>query len=170
MVILINHIPFQFNPIQSRKSKPRASLTAVGGGKKRHCSCKSAKVHGIRRHAPTHIQLSRKYIFFAVQVCPPSPRKKAKTLAPFARVVHGSSVPDPFYAPSLPNSAVQSAFRFKSSPDTVGLDPLMARVKSLTVKGGSRSCSESTSIQVISMAPGSPGEQGVSFSAPSTWT
>jgi hypothetical protein len=30
--------------------------------------------------------------------------------------------------------------------------------------------SESTSVQDISIAPGSPGEQGVSFSAPSTIT
>jgi hypothetical protein len=46
----------------------------------------------------------------------------------------------------------------------------MARMKSLTVRGGSRSCSDSMSTQVISMAPVSPGEQGVSFSSPSTLT
>ncbi len=46
----------------------------------------------------------------------------------------------------------------------------MARMKSLTVRGGSRSCSDSISTQVISMAPTSPGEQGVNFSTPSTLT
>ena len=74
------------------------------------------------------------------------------------------------YAPSLPNSAVQSEFLFKSSPETVGLEALIARMKSFTTSGGSSSFSESTSTHVISIAPASPGEQGVSFSSPSTIT
>jgi hypothetical protein len=47
---------------------------------------------------------------------------------------------------------------------------LIALTKSLTDNGGSRSWSVSTSTQVISVAPASPGEQGVSFSLPSTVT
>lgn len=46
----------------------------------------------------------------------------------------------------------------------------MARIKSLTARGGSRSFAESTSTQVISRAPLSPGEHGVSSSSPSTVT
>lgn len=43
----------------------------------------------------------------------------------------------PSYAPSLPNSFVHSALRFKSSPLTVGLEALIALTKSLTLRGGS---------------------------------
>ena len=43
------------------------------------------------------------------------------------------------YAPSLPNSFVQSALLLRSSPLTVGLDALIALMKSLTLSGGSRS-------------------------------
>ena len=41
----------------------------------------------------------------------------------------------------------------------------MALTKSLTCRGGSSSWSVSTCVQFISNAPGSPGEQGVSFSS-----
>lgn len=80
------------------------------------------------------------------------------------------SFPPDDYAPSLPNSAVHSSLLLISSCDTVGLDPLIAFSKSFLSKGGSRSCSLSTSVHVISSAPGSPGEHGVSFSSPSTVT
>ena len=73
-------------------------------------------------------------------------------------------------APSLPNSFVHSAFLARSLPLTVGLAVLMALTKSFTFRGGSSSFSESTSTQVISTAPLSPGEQGVNFSSPSTVT
>lgn len=75
------------------------------------------------------------------------------------------------HAPSLPNSFVQSSLRLISSCETVGRAPLTALTKSFSWRGGSRSLSESTSVQVISIAPASPGEQGVSFSmSPSiTW-
>lgn len=73
-------------------------------------------------------------------------------------------------APSLPNSLVQSVLLWISSCETVGLAPLMALMKSFTWRGGSSSLSESTSVQDISMAPASPGEQGVSFSMPSDMT
>lgn len=43
------------------------------------------------------------------------------------------------YAPSLPNSMVQSEFLFRSSPLTVGREALIALTKSLTLSGGSRS-------------------------------
>jgi hypothetical protein len=76
-----------------------------------------------------------------------------------------------YQAPSLPNSAVHSSFRERSSWLTVGRAALTALMKSLITSGGSRSLSESTSTQDISMAPLSPGEHGVSFStSPSrTW-
>lgn len=73
-------------------------------------------------------------------------------------------------APSEPNSAVQARDLSKSSLLTVGLLALTALMKSLTTKGGSSSISDSTSTHVISMAPSAPGEQGVSFSCPSTVT
>lgn len=44
-----------------------------------------------------------------------------------------------FYAPSLPNSWVQSAFLSKSALLTVGLEALIALMKSLTRSGGSNS-------------------------------
>lgn len=74
------------------------------------------------------------------------------------------------YAPSLPNSCVHSMFLSRSVLLTVGLDALMAFMKSFTLSGGSSSCSDSTSVHDISIAPASPGEQGVSFSSPSTVT
>lgn len=67
------------------------------------------------------------------------------------------------YAPSLPNSSVHSAFLFKSSCDTVGLDDLIDLIKSLKSTIGSRSSSVDTASQVISIASGSPGEQGVTL-------
>ena len=76
----------------------------------------------------------------------------------------------PFQAPSLPNSAVHSSLFLISSAETVGLALLIALMKSLTCSGGSSSLSESTSVHDISIAPLSPGEQGVSFSWPSTLT
>lgn len=69
-----------------------------------------------------------------------------------------------FHAPSLPNSAVHSSLLLMSSMLTVGRAPFTALTKSFSVKGGSSSLSESTSVHVISIAPGSPGEHGVSFS------
>lgn len=81
-------------------------------------------------------------------------------------LVYGSEKKD--YAPSLPNSAVHSAFRSKSSLLTVGRDALIALMKSLTRNGGSASCSPSSSVQDISFACGSPGEQGVHFWVPSS--
>lgn len=75
-----------------------------------------------------------------------------------------------FYAPSLPNSSVHSEFLFRSSCDTVGLDDLTDLTKSLKSTMGSRSSSVVTASQVISIASGSPGEQGVTFRAPSTIT
>lgn len=74
------------------------------------------------------------------------------------------------HAPSLPNSLVHSSFLFRSSWLTVGRELRTALMKSLITSGGSSSWSDSTSIQDISIAPASPGEQGVSFSAPSTIT
>ncbi len=74
------------------------------------------------------------------------------------------------HAPSLPNSAVHSSLLRRSSIETVGRAVLTALTKSLSVNEGSSSLSDSTSVHVISMASGSPGEQGVSFSWPSTVT
>src|SRR5690242_19774728 len=74
------------------------------------------------------------------------------------------------YAPSLPNSFVQSAFFVRSSPLTVGLLLLIALTKSRTRSGGSSSSSPSRSVQDFSTACGSPGEQGVHFVTLSTWT
>ena len=74
------------------------------------------------------------------------------------------------HAPSLPNSRVHSEFLVRSSPLTVGREFLTALMKSLRTRGGSKSWSASTLSQLISTAPASPGEQGVSFSAPSTRT
>ena len=74
------------------------------------------------------------------------------------------------YAPSLPNSFVQSAFRFKSSPLTVGREALIALMKSFTLRGGSRSWSPSRSVQDLTSARASPGEHGVHFVSPSTST
>lgn len=74
------------------------------------------------------------------------------------------------YAPSLPNSFVQSSFLVRSSWLTVGRAAFTALMKSRITSGGSRSFSDSTSTQDISVAPSSPGEHGVSFSAPSTTT
>lgn len=77
---------------------------------------------------------------------------------------------DTFYDPSLPNCSVHSEFLSKSSLLTVGREFRIALMKSFTTNGGSNSFSESTSIQLISMAPLSPGEHGVSFSTSSTRT
>lgn len=74
------------------------------------------------------------------------------------------------HAPSLPNSSVHSAFLFRSSWLIVGLELRTDFTKSLSTSGGSRSWSASTLTQDISIAPWSPGEHGVSFSAPSNKT
>lgn len=74
------------------------------------------------------------------------------------------------HAPSLPNSAVHSALLLMSASLTVGLAPFTALTKSFRTSGGSSNLSDSTSVQDISIAPLSPGEQGVSFSSPSTVT
>lgn len=111
--------------------------------------------------APGHIILLHAPCTFIQRITPPQPTCNLLQLAA-TRIS--------LYAPSDPNSAVHSAFRFKSSPLTVGRDALIARTKSLTTSGGSSSFSESTSTHVISIAPGSPGEQGVSFSPSSVWT
>ena len=74
------------------------------------------------------------------------------------------------HAPSLPNSSVHSAFLFRSSWLIVGLELRTDFTKSLSMSGGSRSWSASTLTQDISIAPWSPGEHGVSFSAPSNKT
>lgn len=74
------------------------------------------------------------------------------------------------HAPSLPNSLVHSSFLLRSSWLIVGLELRTDLTKSLRRRGGSRSWSASTLAQLISAAPSSPGEQGVSFSAPSNIT
>ena len=83
---------------------------------------------------------------------------------------HDIPVPHHNYAPSLPNSFVHSSFLCRSDMLTVGRALLIALTKSFTCKGGSSNCSVSTCVQFISTAPASPGEQGVSFSTPSTST
>lgn len=84
--------------------------------------------------------------------------------------IHSSRQDHLVYAPSLPNSFVQSAFFVRSSPLTVGLLPLIAFTKSRTLSGGSRSSSPSRSVQDFSTACESPGEHGVHFCTPSTCT
>lgn len=62
-----------------------------------------------------------------------------------------------------PLSLVKAICLATSASVTVFLLTSIARTKSLIVNSGSRSCSESTSVQAFSMAPGAPGEQGVNF-------
>lgn len=74
------------------------------------------------------------------------------------------------YAPSLPNSCVHSSFLLRSTSETVGRLDLMALMKSFRSTSGSKSSSEGTASHVISMASGSPGEHGVSFSVSPSMT
>ena len=108
---------------------------------------------------------SRKRVYKHSQLCMRS-IKKSKVITNTFKTQAKRSL----YAPSLPNSAVHSAFRCKSSLLTVGRALLMAFVKSFNVSGGSSNWSDCKSDQVISRAPLSPGEHGVNFSPPSTGT
>lgn len=93
------------------------------------------------------------------------------SLNPSGWVISGTPLPDcQLYAPSLPNSFVHSAFLVRSSPETVGLDDLTDLTKSLKSTMGSSSSSVLTASHVISMASGSPGEQGVTLRTPSAMT
>lgn len=62
-----------------------------------------------------------------------------------------------------PESFVHSTCRLMSSSLTVGRTLSTALMKSFSFSGGSRSSSDSSSVQALSSASGSPGEQGVHF-------
>jgi len=67
------------------------------------------------------------------------------------------------YAPSAPDSFVQSICRLTSPAATDGRVEAIDCRKSPTLKGGSSSSSVPTSVQLLSSPSGSPGEHGVSF-------
>lgn len=66
-------------------------------------------------------------------------------------------------AADSPDSFVNAICFATSASVTVFRFTAIARSKSLIVNGGSRSSSDPMSVHVFSMAPGAPGEQGVSF-------